>query len=81
MSTKQKAAQLVDVMFGIIYENEKLSAKPFIYQKAVECALVSVKMILEETKEPVLPMGNAPFFEYSEYWVGVMDEIRKLRTH
>lgn len=81
MTPKEKAVELVNLMFEKIYGGEGLSAKPFIYERAKDCALVAVDLIFEEIKEPILPMGNVPYYEYSPYWTSVKYEIEKLRNH
>lgn len=79
MNPKEKAVELVDLMFEKIYGGEGLSAKPFIYERAKDCALVAVELRLS---------GNFFFSsievggdDSSEFWHQVYSEIKKLRSH
>jgi hypothetical protein len=85
MTSKEKAEELIMKYFKIIigdaYRDIKLDSKDYRYIAIKQCALIAVNEILEATKKrkAKLKINNVEFYwEYSEYWQEVKNEIKKL---
>ena len=72
MTPKEKAKELVDKMLESLYDNGSLSFKRILYDKAKQCALIAVDLIIYHNEED---SSNIPLYEY---YKEVKQEIEKL---